>query len=201
MKLETVFLDRDGVINRDSKDYIKCWEEFEFLPGSLAALARLTAAGLRVILITNQSAVNREMITRDTLADIHKHMREAIQTGGGRLDDIFVCPHRPDENCACRKPAPGMILAAARKYGLDLSRCAMVGDSSRDIGCAARAGCGRTVLVTSGINPAAEQDQLAALGLAADHVAPDLSGAVDWLLAPTRLPDPRPSGCRPCPPA
>jgi D-glycero-D-manno-heptose 1,7-bisphosphate phosphatase len=183
MKLETVFLDRDGVINRDSRDYIKRWEEFEFLPGSRAALARLTAAGLRVILITNQSAVNRGMITREVLADIHDRMRRAIQAGGGRLDDIFVCPHRPDENCTCRKPAPDMILGAVRKYGLNLSRCAMVGDSARDVACGVRAGCGRTVLVTSGINPAEEHDKLAALGLNADHVAPDLPAAVDWLLA------------------
>jgi len=183
MKLETVFLDRDGVINRDSKDYIKRWEEFEFLPGSRAALARLTTAGLRVILITNQSAINRGMITREVLADIHDRMGRAIQAGGGRLDDIFVCPHRPDENCTCRKPAPGMILAAVRKYGLNLSRCAMVGDSARDVACGVRAGCGRTVLVASGINPAEEQDKLATLGLTADHVAPDLPAAVDWLLA------------------
>ncbi len=182
MKLETVFLDRDGVINRDSDDYIKSWEEFEFLPGSLAALARLTAAGLRVIVITNQSAVNRGLITREGLAILHDRMRRAVQAGGGCLDDIFFCPHRPDENCTCRKPAPGMILAAAQKYGLDLSRCAMVGDSARDIGCGVRAGCHLTVLVTSGINPEVERHRLAAQGLSADHVAPDLNAAVDWLL-------------------
>lgn len=182
MKLKTVFLDRDGVINRDSRDYIKSWAEFEFLPGSLKALARLTTANLGIIVISNQSAVNRGLITDRELARIHDGMRQAVQASGGRIDDIFFCPHRPDENCACRKPAPGMILAAAEKYGLDLSRCAMVGDSARDIECAVRAGCGRAVLVTSGINPGGERRKLAALGLIADHVAAGLPGAVTWLL-------------------
>ncbi len=183
MKLQTVFLDRDGVINRDSADYVKSWGEFEFLPGSLEALARLAKAGLRVIVITNQSAVNRGMVTLKGLEDIHRRMRRAVAAAGGRLDDIFFCPHRPDENCACRKPAPGMIRAAARKYGLDLSRSAMVGDSARDVACGVNAGCGRTVLVTSGLDPGAERGRLDEQGLSADHVASDLAAAVDWLLA------------------
>lgn len=182
VKLETVFLDRDGVINRDSKNYIKSWEEFEFLPGSLKAMARLTAANLRIIIITNQSAVNRGLIAGRELERIHDGMRQAVQTHGGRIDDIFFCPHRPDEKCACRKPEPGMILAAAEKYELDLSRCVMVGDSARDIECAIRAGCGRTVLVTCGVNSEQERRKLAALGLIANHVAAGLPDAVAWLL-------------------
>ncbi len=182
MELETVFLDRDGVINRDSEDYVKSWEEFEFLPGSLAALARLAAAGLRVIVITNQSAVNRGMITLGGLMDIHRRMRRAVAAAGGRVDDVFFCPHRPDENCACRKPAPGMIRAAARKYGLAPLRSAMVGDSARDVACGINAGCGRTVLVTSGLDPGTERRRLSEKGLAADHVAPNLAAAVEWLL-------------------
>jgi len=181
MKLETLFLDRDGVINRDSQNYIKSWEEFEFLPGSLEAIARLTAANLRVIVVTNQSALNRGLITRRELERIHDGMRQAVQAHGGRIDDIFFCPHRPNETCGCRKPAPGLILAAREKYDLDLAAGAMVGDSARDVECAIRAGCAHTVLVTAGIHTG-QRRKLTARGLAADHVAGSLSDAVDWLL-------------------
>ena len=110
-----VFLDRDGVINQDSPDYIKNWAEFHFLPGSLTAIRNLTDKGFTPIVITNQSAVNRQLITAKRLADIHAKMIAAIRSRGGEIKDIFFCPHTPEESCNCRKPKPGLILEAQRK--------------------------------------------------------------------------------------
>jgi D-glycero-D-manno-heptose 1,7-bisphosphate phosphatase len=177
-----VFLDRDGVINRDSPDYIKSWREFHFLPGSRTAIARLTRAGFAPVLITNQSAVARGLISRPRLGRLHQRLCAAVAKKGGRIHDIFFCPHHPDEGCQCRKPATGMLQQAAAKYGLDLSRTLFVGDSAKDIQCAQAAGCGRTILVATGSGPAAAQE-LAAMGQPPDHHAADLLDAAVWLEA------------------
>ena len=177
----TVFLDRDGVINRDSPDYITSWAQFEFLPGSLEAIGRLSRAGFAVMVITNQSAVGRGMMDRATLAEIHHNLRKAVDAHGGRIAAIFTCPHHPDEGCDCRKPKPGLILQAQRQFQLDLRAATMIGDSARDIQCALRAGCGRTVLVRSGLHD--DGPRLHALGMPPVTVVCDLAAAVDWLLA------------------
>ncbi len=177
-----VFLDRDGVINRDSPDYIKNWSEFEFLPGALNALKQLTDNGFKTILITNQSAINRGLTTLDAIEHIHQMLRQTVQAAGGRIQDIFFCPHRPDQNCACRKPKPGLILRAAHQYNLDLARTVMVGDNVKDIQCARNAGCGRAVLVRTGCGRRAEK-QLQSMALKPDHIGPDLPAAVQWILA------------------
>ncbi len=177
----TVFLDRDGVINEDSPDYIKCWAEFRFIPGSLEAIARLTRSGWSVIVITNQSAINRRMVALTELETMHRKLRQAVCASGGRIRDIFVCPHRPDEGCACRKPKPGLILAARERYGLDLASAVMVGDSVKDILAGRAAGCGRTVLVQTGNGRTAGQT-LEKNGQPPDHVAADLDRAVRWIL-------------------
>lgn len=177
----TVFLDRDGVINADSPDYIKCWTEFHFIPGSLDAIARLTRSGCRVIVITNQSAVNRQIIALKELETMHRRLRQAVSDSGGRITDIFYCPHRPDEGCDCRKPKPGLIFAARDRYGIDLSRAVMVGDSVKDILAGQTAGCGRTVLVQTGNGMTAIQ-VLEKTGQRPDHVAADLNLAAQWIL-------------------
>lgn len=178
----TVFLDRDGVINRDSPDYVTSWEAFAFLPGSLEALVRLSRAGCRVIVVTNQSAVGRGLMPAATLEDMHRRLREAVASRGGRIDDILHCPHRPTDGCDCRKPAPGLLREACRRHGIDLAASVLIGDSAKDVQAARRAGCGRAVLVLSGLGDA--RPQLQALGLVPDHVAADLAAAVDWLLGP-----------------
>ncbi|MGA9478920.1 MAG: HAD-IIIA family hydrolase, partial [Desulfobacterales bacterium] len=99
---KVVFLDRDGVINRDSPAYIKSWAEFDFLPGSLLALRRLTVAGFTLIILSNQSAVNRGMLSLETLLDMHRRLQADVAAAGGCITDIFFCPHRPEEGCACR---------------------------------------------------------------------------------------------------
>ncbi|WP_319408410.1 D-glycero-beta-D-manno-heptose 1,7-bisphosphate 7-phosphatase [uncultured Desulfosarcina sp.] len=181
MSYNTVFLDRDGVINVDSPDYIKSWAEFSFIPGSLGAIARLTEAGIRVIVITNQSAVNRGIILLTELETMHSRLGQAISDTGGRLTDIFFCPHRPDEGCGCRKPKPGLIFAARDRYGIDLSSAVMVGDSVKDILTGQAAGCGLTVLVKTGNGKTAAQT-LEQTGHPPDHVAADLDRAAQWIL-------------------
>jgi len=172
-----VFLDRDGVINRDSPNYIKSWAEFEFLPSSLEAIARLTRHGATCIVITNQSAVNRGLISRSRLEEMHQRMQTAIHAAGGVITDIFYCPHTPEEGCECRKPKPGLIHQACRAYPIDLSVAVMVGDSARDIECGRRAGCGRTLLITgSKAASAPPKDQ------AADFEAANLGQGVEWIL-------------------
>jgi D-glycero-D-manno-heptose 1,7-bisphosphate phosphatase len=181
MNFTTVFLDRDGVINADSPEYIKSVAEFRFIPGSLDAIARLTRSGFRVIVITNQSVINRQMVSPAELEAIHDRLRQAVAAAGGRITDIFHCPHRPDEQCSCRKPKPGLILAARQRYGIDLARAVMVGDSAKDILAGKAAGCGRTVLVETGIQHTA-LPSLSANGQFPDHVSINLDDAADWIV-------------------
>ena len=178
---KVVFLDRDGVINRDSPNYIKSRSEFEFIPGSIAAIAKLTANGFTSIVITNQSALARKLISPAELDAVHSMMKKSIAAGGGRLTDIFFCPHLPDDGCGCRKPKPGLIFQARRRYNIDLAEAVMVGDSPKDIACARNAGCGGAILVQSGKKPRGEPI-LKADQIMPDHVAANLQQAVKWII-------------------
>ena len=178
---DTVFLDRDGVINQDSPNFIKSRTEFHPLPGSIEAIARLSRVGVRVIVITNQSGINRGIVPLGELQAIHREVCTAVSNRGGRISDILFCPHRPDEECDCRKPKPGLILAACRRHGIDLSRSVMIGDSARDILSGQAAGCGHTVLVRTG-NGEDALLSLAEAGRRPDRVVADLAAAVDWIL-------------------
>jgi len=181
MLKNAVFLDRDGVINRDSSDYIKSWEEFEFLPGSVDAIADLTREGCPIFIISNQSAVGRQLASRAKIEQIFHNMRKIVESSGGRITDIFYCPHRPEDHCECRKPKPGLIFRARQKYNIDLATAVMVGDSLTDIECAKNAGCGYTILVESGykkIDPEARRR----CDDAPDHITPDLRHAADWII-------------------
>ncbi len=147
---KVVFLDRDGVINYDSPDYIKSPEEFEFLPGSVQAIADLYRNGFSVIVITNQSAIGRNLISERTLSTIHQKMTDTVEKAGGKIADIFYCPHHPDEHCGCRKPRTGMIFAAAKKHQIEISDSGFVGDNPGDMLCARAAGCKYAILVLTG---------------------------------------------------
>ena len=180
MLQRVVFLDRDGVINRDSPDYIKCVAEFEFLPGSLEALRCLAECGFSPIVVTNQSGLHRGLFSPETLAEIHRHMCKAVQAHGGLIRDILVCPHLPGEDCPCRKPRPGLLTAARRRHRIDFSATVMVGDSVRDIECARNAGVQRAVLVRTGNGDEAER-ALSGRNLCPDFVADDLREAARWI--------------------
>ncbi len=137
----TVFLDRDGVLVRDRPDYVKGWAEVEIVPGAFAALARLRSAGARIFVATNQSAVGRGIVRRETVDDIHERLARIAEAHGAPIDGFLVCPHRPDEGCACRKPKPGLLLQAQHERGFDLSTAYMVGDQASDALAALAAGC------------------------------------------------------------
>lgn len=178
---QVVFLDRDGVINRDAKDYVKSIREMIFIPGSLEAIRRLTRREISVFVVTNQSAVGRGMITERTLLEMNAHLKACVKRSGGEIMDIFYCPHAPEAGCGCRKPRPGMIEDACARYDIDLSTATLIGDSARDIECARNAGCKRAILVRSGLSdPTAE---LGRKGVVPDHKADDLSAAVRWLIS------------------
>ncbi len=177
-----IFIDRDGVINRDSPDYIKSWEEFEFLPGSIEALAALTQAGYSLILITNQSMIGRGMVPLAVLEEMHRRMRAAVEEAGGRIFDIFFCPHRPDEGCDCRKPEPGLIFQAKERHGIDLPRTVMIGDNAKDVECGCNAGCGATILVRTGSGVEAAK-ALAERQIEPTAVVDDLNAAAQLILA------------------
>ena len=179
--MKIVFVDRDGVINRDRSDYVKSWSEFEFLPGSLDALKLLTLNDYQVILITNQSVINRKMVTEEELRDIHAKMEDAVVHHGGRIKAVYYCPHVPEDGCSCRKPEPGLIEQARADHGLDVSRTCLIGDSFKDVVCAKRAGCARIVLVRTGHGRKTEKLCRDA-GIEPDHVADDLMAAVEWLV-------------------
>jgi D-glycero-D-manno-heptose 1,7-bisphosphate phosphatase len=181
MLQKVVFLDRDGVINRDSPDYIKSLKEFEFLPGTLEALRRLTERGFTCIVITNQSAPARDLMSSETLDAIHFHLCAAVAAAGGRILDIFVCPHLPAADCSCRKPKPGLLFAAQQKYRIDFSSAVMIGDSTKDIECALNAGVRTTILVQTGNGEKAARE-LSARKLFPDFIAQDLSCAADWIV-------------------
>lgn len=180
MLKKVVFSDRDGVINRDSPNYIKSRSEFEFLPGSLEAIRMLAEHGYTLIVITNQSAVARGLITLNELNAIHEMMRRTIEEYGGKLRDIFFCPHLPEHGCLCRKPKPGLIYQAKQQYDIDMADSVMVGDSAKDIECARQAGCRQAVLVKSGCKD--ETENLAAKEIRPDAVCTDLFNAAKYIL-------------------
>ena len=122
-----VILDRDGVINHDSDDYIKSPEEWVPIPGSLEAIARLHREGYKVIVATNQSGVGRGLFDMDTLGRIHARMLEAVRAKGGEIDAIFFCPHKPEDNCGCRKPQPGLFQEIAERLKVNLNGVYAVG--------------------------------------------------------------------------
>lgn len=147
--LQAILLDRDGVINRERADYVKSWEEFELLPNALYALGRLSALGIPIIVITNQSAIGRGLVSSATVDTIHSRLQQLVRASGGHIDAFYICPHHPQDNCACRKPKPGLFLQAAADFDLDLAACLIVGDSLTDYQAAEAVGC-PTILVASG---------------------------------------------------
>jgi len=148
--VSTIFIDRDGVINANRSDYVKSWHEFHFLPGSREAIAKLSRAGHRIVVCTNQAGVAKGIIAVETIEDIHRKMVAEIAEMGGLIEKVYYCPHAKEENCACRKPRPGMLLRARDELGLDLTDAVFVGDSMSDIRAGLAAGI-HTILVLSGL--------------------------------------------------
>lgn len=128
-----IFLDRDGVINVNRSDHVKSWDEFEFIPGALETLRRLSMLNMPIFIVTNQAIVNRKIVTAAVIEDIHQQMVEKITQAGGQITKVYYCPHDSHEQCECRKPAPGMLKKAALEFGIDLTRSFIVGDAWTDV--------------------------------------------------------------------
>jgi histidinol-phosphate phosphatase family protein len=137
-----LFLDRDGVINeRIFGSYVTNWSEFKFTHGIASALCQLSSLNLPMIVVSNQAGVGKNLVTRERLAEITKRFVSELAAGGARIDAVYYCPHRPDENCRCRKPATGLLTRAAADWNIDLRRSVLIGDSQSDLAAAGAAGC------------------------------------------------------------
>ena len=180
--MKLVILDRDGVINQDSKAFIKSPEEWIALPGSLDAIARLSRAGWRVVVASNQSGLARGLFSMDTLNAIHAKMRLELAQLGGVIDSIFICPHGPDDGCLCRKPNPGMYRDIARRYEIHLHDVPCVGDSLRDLQAASVAGCTPWLVLTGNGQKTWDAGALPP----GTRVKKDLAAVVDAWLTETR---------------
>jgi D-glycero-D-manno-heptose 1,7-bisphosphate phosphatase len=177
--MKLVILDRDGVINEDSDQFIKSPEEWKPIPGSLEAIARLTQAGYRVVVASNQSGIGRGLFDMATLNAINEKMYKTLAQVGGRIDALFYCPHPAEANCSCRKPKPGMLDDIARRFNTSLAGIPSIGDSLRDMQASAAAGA-QPVLVLTGKGA----KTMAAGGLPDDtQVYDNLAAAVRAMIA------------------
>ncbi len=175
--MKAVILDRDGVINQDSDHYIRSVQEWQPIPGSIEAIARLSRSGWAVAVCTNQSGIARGYFSQDILEEMHCRLRQLVRNAGGQVDGIFVCPHGPDDHCGCRKPEPGLLLQASKELGFPLSGVPVIGDAERDL-VAARVVGARPILVLTG-----KGRRTLERGAAGDAVIfPDLAAAVESLL-------------------
>jgi len=144
-----VILDRDGVINQDSSDFVKSADEWLPLAGSIEAIAALSGAGFTVAVASNQSGLARGLFDLDALTEMHRKLQSLVVAAGGQVDRVIVCPHSPDDDCDCRKPKPGMLLQLGEHYGISVVGVPVIGDSLRDLQAAAAAGA-RPILVRTG---------------------------------------------------
>lgn len=176
--MKLVILDRDGVINFDSTQYIKSPAEWKPIPGSIEAIAKLFQAGFRIVIATNQSGVGRSLFEMDTLNAIHEKMHKAVAAAGGRIDAIFFCPHAEDDHCNCRKPKTGMFKRISECFNVQLDEVPAIGDSLRDLQAASASGC-QPILVLTGKGEKTQSEG----GLPPNTVVfKDLATVAEWLL-------------------
>ena len=180
----TIFLDRDGTVNRDT-GYVKSIEELELLPGVVEGMARLNRSGAKVVLVTNQSGIARGILSAAALKSIHAALSEALAAAGARLDAIYYCPHHPDEHCLCRKPETGMVVRAVKDLGVDPSSGYVIGDKPQDIELARRIGA-RSILVLSGATGVEDLERLRRDGTAPDASVAGFLEAVEWIFEDAR---------------
>ena len=181
--IDAILLDRDGTINVERADYVKSIDEFVLLSGALAALGSLAALPVPIIVVTNQSVIGRGIVTRAAVDAIHAHMCSVVSAAGGRIDAVYLCPHHPAAHCACRKPNPGLLVAAAADFQVDLARCVFIGDSVTDFAAAQAVGC-HAVLLRTG-RQAEEVARLAEVNQAV-VLMDNLPAAVNWLVGQWR---------------
>jgi D,D-heptose 1,7-bisphosphate phosphatase len=181
MPAKTVFLDRDGVISIFTPDdYIKNWNEFEFIPGAIEGLKILSKHNYRLVIISNQAGVNKGLFTKKSLDGLTKKMLEVLKKQGVEIEKIYYCTHTPEENCACRKPKPGSFYRAQKELGgIDLQKTFFIGDSDTDVQAGKSAGT-KTILVLSGKTKSSEETE--EWEFKPDHTAKDLKHAVEIII-------------------
>lgn len=175
-----VILDRDGVINFDSDNYIKSAQEWRAIPGSLEAIARLSTAGFSVAIATNQSGLGRGLFDLDDLEAMHDKLRQGVAEFGGKIAGIFYCPHTPDQECNCRKPNTGLVDAIEKELGMSANGVPFIGDSLKDLQLGIRKNC-QAILVTTGKGKKTEAEMPQDLREKV-NIYPDLRSAVIAIL-------------------
>ncbi len=181
--MKYLFIDRDGVINKDpggwtKAGYVTEWKDFHFVPGTLEALKILKDKSIKVIVASNQGGVNKGFYTKEQLNRVNELMLEEIRKNGGKIEDVFYCIHKDEDNCGCRKPKPGMLEAAAEKYGIDPKETYFIGDDKKDILAGKKIGC-KTVLVLSGKS---SKEDVKDWREKPDYVFKDLLESVRWII-------------------
>ncbi len=179
---QIIFLDRDGVINRELDGYVTEWSEFEFLPDALESLKLLKENGWSVIVITNQSAIGRGYTAKEVIEEIMAKMISEVQAAGGDILDVFYCPHTPEDGCICRKPKPDLFNQAAEKYGIDLSDKWYIGDKLSDVE-AAKSASMKAILIRGG-------KEVRGLSVSEDDAAAivsDLAEAIEFIMADSEV--------------
>ena len=187
--MKLVILDRDGTINADSDDFVKTPDEWEPLPGSLEAIARLNHAGWRVVIASNQSGLGRGLFDVAALNAMHAKMHKLLAAAGGRVDAVFYCPHSPEESCTCRKPLPGLFEQIGARFGVPLRGVPTAGDSLRDLQAGAAAGCEPHLVLTGKSFQYRGGGQIENLP-PGTLVHQDLSAFVDFILERSSSPSP-----------
>lgn len=178
-----VVLDRDGTLSPDPEDFVRAPEDWVPLPGALEAVARLNHGGWRVVLASNQSGLGRGLFDVATLNAVHARMHKLLAAAGGRIEAVFFCPHAPEDDCACRKPAPGLFLDIARRVGVSPAQIVAAGDSVRDVQAAVAAGCEAHLIRTGQSLPVGDGAPLPPDVPVGIQVHADLSAFADFVLA------------------
>jgi D-glycero-D-manno-heptose 1,7-bisphosphate phosphatase len=145
-----IFLDRDGVLIENRVDYVRNWSHVKIFPEAIHALSLATDTNYKIVIVTNQSAVGRGLILQAGADEINRRLINLIHHHGGQVDGVYMCPHKPDDDCFCRKPRPGLLLQAARELSLDLQHSWMIGDAWSDLQAGQRAGVRQTILLKTG---------------------------------------------------
>jgi D-glycero-D-manno-heptose 1,7-bisphosphate phosphatase len=145
-----IFLDRDGVVIENRSDYVRDWSQVKIIPEAIHALSFTPAKNYKIVIVTNQSAIGRGLVSLENAEEINRRLVTLIHHHGGQVDGVYMCPHQPDDDCSCRKPKPGLLLQAAKDLSVDLHRSWMIGDAWSDLQAGQRAGVRRTILLRTG---------------------------------------------------
>jgi D-glycero-D-manno-heptose 1,7-bisphosphate phosphatase len=177
-----IFLDRDGVLIENRPSYVRDWSDVQIFPDAISALSLPAIRSYKIVIVTNQSAIGRGLITQKTADEINSQLVSFIHDCGGRVDAVYMCPHAPEDSCSCRKPKPGLLLRAASELSLDLQRSWMIGDAWSDVQAGQSAGVRQAILVRTG-RGSELPTEFRAEHITNQLVVDDLARAIDAILA------------------